>query len=510
MAGKRDITVLAVDAQRLRVLSGEAGGGVARVLRWHVADRPRGLAADDAQGLGAWLSDELRRAEISRSRVVLCVPRNEVILKSLSIPMPTTGTLEPEELAGMVELQMVRQLTLPMQGTSVDYLAPGEGADVLAGAMPGDRLAWWKSVAVAASMKLARVTISSLGSATLLADASRQRDGAVLGVAMQGEQAELVIVEAGRLTHSRVVDMPAVGEGVARLSVPLKRAWMAYRGVRPIQPDALVMLDTSAEAGALAESAAAELGCSPLKVDLPGGAQLPPGMPEGERAGMLPLLGVLVEDASERATLDFLNPRRAPDVSAQRRKNVLVAGLALILLGGGLYVVADLRLGKLRAELAAAREKESELRGDMGRYLVDHARISHLETWRSARTDWLGHVAGLTAQLPDPAVSTLDELSARMAASVQYSGGDSYPSGTWKLSQDAAFDLSGHVVDRQIVSDLRDSVLDKGLYSVESRGADTPDRFSFRLTTSRPTPPPPQAPKSETPAPAGAKKGGGS
>jgi hypothetical protein len=51
--------------------------------------------------------------------------------------------------------------------------------------------------------------------------------------------------------------------------------------------------------------------------------------------------------------------------------------------------------------------------------------------------------------------------------------------------------------DRQVISDLRDRLLEQGVYSVESRGADTPERYSLRLTTAaaRPASPKPAAAK---------------
>jgi hypothetical protein len=324
----------------------------------------------------------------------------------------------------------------------------------------------------------------------VLADLSLRRSGPVLGVCPAAGGVELVVIEEGRLVHARQVDLHVGPAGRAeRVVVEAKRTWMSHAGAKADDLEAVAVLGDEAEDRRLAERCAAALGCVPEVVRATPVAALPPGVPAHDRGPLLALMGLLVEEAAGRRTLDFANPRRAPDRAADVRRQALVAALAGILVVGGFYVVADVQVGKARRELDLLRAKEKELAAEYAQFLTEHARISNVETWRSAGADWLAHLEGLGAKWPGAQGATLDDLSGHLVSRAEYQPRKGYPDGSWALRQQVSFDLSGRTADRDVVSALRDSTLQEGLFTVESRGADTPDRFSLRLTTSKPRPP---------------------
>lgn len=516
MAKSRVITAIEVDRWGAAMLSGEVSSGGVRIRGWHVAARPSNVRQGDAPAIGAWLANEVRALGPSRGRVVLVVPRHECVLKHLSVPSAPEGAVSAEDLAGIVRLQMIRQLALPLEGTTIDFVPPPAGAGssgaVLAAAMPAERLAWWNEAATAAGIKPARLTVGSVGAAVLLSELQERRGGPVLGIRATPAGVEFLVIESGGLGASRAIDLDRDSfeqpEGwIARVAMEARRTWMSHVGAREVELDSVAVLGDGPEARALSEHAAQGLGCMPETVRGLQGQGLPDGVPERHQSALVALLGILFEEAAERPSLDFLNPRRAPDRAAVARKAVLVGALGLIVLGSLFFVVADQSLSGLRRTLTLARSERATLETEYAGFLVEHARTSHLEEWRASRVDWVAHLDGLSRVWPAPGSAVLDDLSGRANARPEYLPKKGYPDGQWKRPLTAIFDFSGKVKDREVSSDLRDRVLRGEVYTVESRGADTPDKFSFRLTTTMQAPT--GRPAAEDAAPAPEPKGEG-
>lgn len=497
MAAVRDFTVLEVQGGRLLAACAEVGDARVTVTRWHAASMPSDVHSDNAQAVGAWIASELRHADLPITRLVLSVPRSDVILKQLVIPVPASGDLEDEELGGVVHLQMVRQLTLSMDATAVDYLSghrTPDGLSVLAAAMPADKIAWWKQACDAAGSKVRRIGLRCFGMAAVLAELSQRKGGPVLGASLNASSAEFVVVEDGRLVYARAADLARPPEGEdwsafsERVTVEARRSWLAYRSAGGSGPEAVAVFGTGEREASVAQQCAGVLECFPETVGGGAGIVIPEFVPAAEHAGLLPLLGLLYEEALAKPVVNLASPKRAPDRAAKKRQRVLAAVLGAILLCGAAYVVADSRLGSMRAELARLQTQEKELKGEVTQYVVEHARISALEAWHKGRADWVAHLKYLSDTLPDPHVSTVDELSGRLQVSTAYVPKSGYPDGRWTIDQSATFELAGKMDDRQVVSDLRDAILQDAFYVVESRGADNPQRYQIRLISDKAVP----------------------
>ena len=522
MAGEREYGVLELDGPRLTAITAVVSTGRVEVKRWLSAVRPETVAGDDAAAVGEWIGLEFKRAGLARGRIVVAVSRGDIVLKQLSVPQGTgPGALPASdaEVAGVVRLQMSRQLPMSAEGSAIDYApmagasADGTGARwVMAGAMPAARVAWLRAVARAAGLTVDRIGLRSLGAATLLAELSQRRAGPVLGVAVGSGSTEFVIVEDGQMIFARATDAArpvarAEMEAFAdRVAIEAKRTWTSHRASRSSGEIEVVGVLGEGELSRLVgERCGRALERSVEAVGAPSIVELPSHMPEGDRAAALPLVGMLVERAVGRATLDFANPRRLPDAGARRRQFALAGVFALIVLGGLSFVAKDRALGRLRAERDALVAKESELRKSVDVMLVEDARANHLERWAATRVDWLAHVRRLSDFLPEPSLATLDEMEGRLTAATTYTPrGRSYPDGAWGVREQADFQLAGKVRTRQVAADLRQTLLESGAYRVENRGPDTPDRFSLELTTL----PPPIVQKPVKPAAAAPPSGG--
>lgn len=519
-------TVLELDGARLTAVTASVSGSRVEVRRWLSAVRPETVAAEDARAVGQWIGAEFRRAGLPRGRLVLAVARGDIVLKQLTLPGNAEAT--DAEIAGVVRLQMLRQLTMPLEGAVIDYAPVTEGGEgggkwVQAGAMPAERVRWWREVAKAAGLKLKRIGLRCFGAAALLGELSQRKAGPMLGVAVGSGSAEFVVVDDGQMSLARAADLarPAsraeIDAFADRVAVEARRTWMSYRGTRPgpVGPG-VVVLGEGELARRVAERCAASLEAPGETLGVPGMVTMPSHMPESERGSVAPLVGLLLEQVVGRETLDFANPRKLPDVAAKRRQMVMAAVLGLIVLGGGAYVMGMRRLEGMRGELAALRGREAKLRRDLEQAQVESARVGHAEAWEHASVDWMAHLRRLGEELPDPRVARLNQWRGRMAGEAVFTpSGADYSAGKWSSRQIASFDLAGEMDDRHAAEELRDRLLAGGVYTVDIRGADVPDSFALELTTRVASPPPPKGeeadarPESPGPAPAkGAKRGG--
>jgi hypothetical protein len=499
----QEFTVLELDGAHLSMLGASVGKDRLEITRWRSAARPEGVE-DTPAAIGAWIGRELREGGFTRSRVVLAARRNDVVLKQLSIPAGPEVT--ETSIAGAVRLQMVRQLTMPMEGTSVDYtVMPGTQAGqtaILAGAMPADRVQWCRDVCAGAGGKLRRIGLRASGAAALLAEVSQRRAGPVLGIAIGPGSTEFVIVEDGHMVLARATEVarPAQEENqerfIEKLAVEAKRTWMTHRASGNVKELELVgVIGVGDLTRHVAQACGAALGVSGEQVQLPSIARVSTSIPENEFGDAAALAGLLVEGIVNTPRLDFANPRKMPDLAARKRQAVLAAAAVLIIAGGASLVAAKKSLGKLERELETARAEESSLRRKVNEYMLNHARISHIEQWRSARVEWLPHIHKLSEELPSPHDSTADDLSGKMVATTYYDpkGKSSYPGGQWGTRLISNFEINGRVDNRTVAADLRERLLRGKVYTVESVGPDMPDRYSIELQTSLATPIPPQA-----------------
>lgn len=146
-------------------------------------------------------------------------------------------------------------------------------------------------------------------------------------------------------------------------------------------------------------------------------------------------------------------------------------------------------LSRLRERVGVARENAERLRGEYVEHVLAKARLDHLERWNGAGVDWLAHAQWLSEQLPSPREGLLDSVRGTLSTAVEYTGtGGAYSEKSWSAKQAAVFALDGQVKKRSTANDLRGRLVTSGVYHVDSRGPDVPDRFSFQLTTAAATP----------------------
>lgn len=512
MSIPREVVAVGLEQDRLYAAGASlSADGTVRVQTWLSAALPKTLDVRDAGAVGAWLGSELARVGLSKARLLFAAPRGEVVVKRMRLPKAARAT--EADLAGMVNLQMVRQLTVPVEGTAIDYVAVGEpkrlsategkpskdGATigVLAAALPGERLEWYKEVARSAGCRIESIGLRSAGVASILAGASQLHSGPILGIAVGTGSIEFVVVESGSMVFARSAD---VGTGpatdaetglVQRVGVEAKRTWMSYRvGEDSAVVDAVLVAGEGPLAREIAERCGQELEMPWKLVELPTGIDLPRSVSSLERLAAVPLLGLLADAAANRPAIDFAHPRKAPDAAAARRQRVLAAAFGLIVLGGAGWMYSSSVLSGLEKKLKEAQAHGDGLKAEYNSYLCEEARLDHLQGWTRAGADWIAHARWLSDEMPDTHEAQLDLLSGHLTSSIVFkANGGKYDAQGWQTQQSADFAIAGRTRRREISNELRDRLASSQIFTkVETKGPDLPDRFTWALSTTLASP----------------------
>jgi hypothetical protein len=493
------------ESDRLVLASARVERDRVHVVRVVSAARPTGVDPADPAAAGEWLRRVAAEAGIAAAPLVVVVPRGEVVLKRLDFP-PLDDAARAD-LPQMVRLQLSRLVTLPSDEVSVDFIegppsAPGESGaappmNVLACALPQQRLEWYRAAARSAGWRVAGAVLRSAGAAGILAGSAKPDARVVMGVLPGRASVEFIITVADRLVFSRSVDLPipetpdAVTPYAERVAVEAKRTVVSARDWPELDR---VDVIGSGEIGQRISWACTEALGREVHTGSPSRLIEFPVLADADRTAALGPASVLALGLSGHPVIDFHRPRRAPDRRAAARQQVMLATLLLIVLLGGLAVVDRGRIGRLQAGLASLHDERDRLASEYASLLRSEARLAHLDRWREGSVDWVAHLAALSELLPDPRDAEIDRVSGSLDAAVEFRASSGrYVGGTWSTTRRATLLVDGRPASWHVADALRQRLLDAGLFaSVRTRGPDVADAFSIELGTTLAAPPRPE------------------
>jgi len=504
--------LLDFDGGRLIVIEAAVGRGGIEIRHVATPEHPAGLLEKPAAEIGSWLRGALKDAGIKPGPATFALPRDEAVVKTVTIPAGEPGqpaSVRTEEITELVRLQLTRQMPVAADSCIVDHIpptsenaAPADGAErplprVFAGAVPLASVERRRSIAKAAGLKLEAVELRSAGVRQLASLVSPAEAEAVLAVHAGFGAAELVVIDGGRQALSRAVDVRRPqGESephaaAERIAVEASRTAISHRvSAGAGELAAVIVLGDDDFARAIADACASQL---ELPARTIGAAAAIEGLDRVDpqvRSVILTHAGMLLRGAVGQPALNFAAPRKAPDRSARVRQLALAAVLTLIIAGGGFWVWAQGRLAEIDAQAAPLQDELAELTRRYNARVIELSRLRHLEAWTSPEVDWLAHLESLEAAIPDPPEALLEDLSLRMEPAVAFVPGERPErSDGWSTRQTARFRMAGVARDRAVIQSLRQTLLDDPIYRVESRGPETERTFEFDLITRYAAPP---------------------
>ncbi|NLF31698.1 MAG: pilus assembly protein PilM [Planctomycetes bacterium] len=439
----RLVAAVEFDARRLRLVAFRRARGGPRVLA--VTSTALGESVDptDAAAVGGAIAAELRRLKLDGAALVMNLPRGQVILKPLALPAGTADA----EIPGMVQYMVPPQLPFAADEAVIDHARTvhmaGDGqvpdpdaVNVMAVAARASVVEFHRQVAAAAGAPLLRLGLrpEAMGRCVRRCVAAAP-DEAIAVVDVTAGEVEIDVFVDGRIAFSRSAPVtlpeegPAQGDGaVTGFDVFADEGGGEHRGaaIAAIVREATLSVQSyqTAHGGAATLGGVLVAGDSGLEDDLT--AALAEALTPCERfvpAGGLglatrsdasahaALLGAAMIDAADREAFDLLDPKRPVVQRDGRRDRVAAAAIVAILVLAGAGLGGWFHLEGLRnRDQALARKVAQARKAEDGiRKLI--AGVQAISDWQRTSADWLGHLAYLSAALPDARAVYLGDLA---------------------------------------------------------------------------------------------------
>ncbi|UCC29724.1 MAG: pilus assembly protein PilM [Phycisphaerales bacterium] len=154
---KKKILSIDWDGRSLRVVHAYLGKRGVKIDRLLSVAMPSNLDPANPEQMGLHVRRTLDQEGIATRHAIVDIPRDQAILKTLTLPIA-----QPDELPGMVEIQIAKELPFPAMQSVIDF-AVGPAADdaptgeVLVGAIRRELLEQYEAIFAAAGLKLDRI-----------------------------------------------------------------------------------------------------------------------------------------------------------------------------------------------------------------------------------------------------------------------------------------------------------------------------------------------------------------
>ncbi len=484
----RNTIAIDVGRRRVRALCARRNGRRLYVQRVLVDTIPDNVDADDAQAIGKWIGAILREANFPRTAATVAISRERVVLKRMSLP-----TISDDELPDMARLALRRDLPFDADEAVIDFITTGRTENstaILAVAVSRSVISFAETMASAAGLSVERVSLRSMGTAALLSTYAERDDRGMLAIDITGDAIEFNVVVDGVIRFSRGAEL-TYGDAPAKVSETIatetRRTWMSYR----------IVADSNDVAGAivLGDRTVGADASIPIREMLNVPTEVFDEHPLVQRGGhemetAWPLAGLLLESTLGGQTIDFANPRKAPDIAARRRQRIIAAAGILVVALLGAWTVGNVKLKRLQAEFDTLETKAD---GDVSRarrFKRDMLKLSHLEEWGTVGVDWLDHVAHLDQVAPPTDELVLDSwLGAMDFRGVQYD-----KDRTWSAPCQIKIVIEGEAQDRLTADAFRAALVNGDQYTLHSAGPDAgggrrlPFSLNYRLASTDSSP----------------------
>ncbi len=200
----KHVVVIDWDERTLRVVHAFLGKRGVKIDRLLSVAIPSGQDISDPVQMGLHISHTLEQEGIATKHAIIDIPRDQVILKTLTLP-----TAHPDELPGMVEIQIAKELPFPPTEAVIDFaVAPAAQeavtGEVLVAAIRCELLEQYEATFAAAGLKLDRIGLrpyaNMVAAFELLKHAVPER---VLFIDVRPTFMEIDVLRNGSLSFSR-------------------------------------------------------------------------------------------------------------------------------------------------------------------------------------------------------------------------------------------------------------------------------------------------------------------
>jgi len=433
MIGERSVLCMDWDERFLRILDVRLSRGRMRISKAVRAEVPEHVNVHDPASLSAFLKRTLGEHRIRTRRVIIDVPRQDVVLNQLSLPRGSA-----DEMAAMVHVQAAKELPFTKEQAVIDYAISREQkgglCEVWMAAVRTAVLDRYRQVIASAGLKLERVGLRPYANVASL-DAALLADQRTLMVDIGPVMTEICVIENGRLVFSRAASVtvpadglladeertspgsraqPATGdEGIPfleepvgrpdtmeRLLIEVSRTVEAYRAMTPgAAVEQIVLAGATGANESVAERFTQRFGI-PCRIYRRPASLKWPGA-EGSEAVFSVVIGLAIGTTTEGLHyFDFLNPKEpeAAQRIRQRQRPILAATIALFVLAAG--VVAYQPIARRKARIADLEMQKEFLNRDSEARELMLDQFKDYEAWQKTNVVWIDQLMRLGEAFP--------------------------------------------------------------------------------------------------------------
>ncbi|MFP6762246.1 MAG: pilus assembly protein PilM [Planctomycetaceae bacterium] len=470
-----DIIALDWDATHVCGVQADVAPGSLNVQKSFSFDIPEGFASPAE--LGPWLLTELQQNGISARRVLVSIPREDVVLRHLELP-----NVDDDELPELVRFQAASISTIPLDQLALDFLPlPSRdsipGREVLMASVNRDRIETLRKTVLEANLTLESVGVSSIEAAHLVSETTDEQNSSPgelsLIVSRHGKRIELSILGQGHLyfSHSTQVasDDPrsqsAILAEISRSMIALQKRLPEARLARAW------ILGSPGEDSELAAGIHERFRCTLKRVDPFSAAGLTVDTEPGDNshAAYAGPIGMLLGQRYEsRRTLDFLHPRRAAvkrDYTQIKRMAVAAAGVLLI---GSLFFYRNFQVSTLENKTQLATDQATRQKQILEELTPQLDVVDSVDEWAALNVNWLNETRWL--------VETMQGTDRHHLDQIRLTGGNRSRKGTVALT--------GFAKERADAQTLNAELLDRKdgqTVEVQSKSNNRSGRDQFRF-----------------------------
>lgn len=431
--------ILAVewDSRSIRMVLARPKTEGVELLKAVSAPIPSNVSAEDAASLGAFIKESISSARIGVGRAILCIPRDQVVLNTISLP-PTPA----EEMASLVQFQVSKELPFAAEQAVLDFAVAGahdpkSPCSVLATAIRRELLEFYQKVASAAGLSIESVGLRPLANLIALTAATGGTGPELtLLVDVGPHRTEIDLIRGGVLVFSRAASMsvgmePSTvaegGEGdgagyqdsriiasgvqresaeanpqaVSALLVEVIRSFEAFRATEPSASlDRIVVAGSSGLEPQLAQMLGARF-ATRAELFSPEKALGLSAERARELRGFSAALGLAIGHSHDRlALIDFLHPKRPVTKRELRLKRAPSAVMAAILLIGSIYLFQTKYVSPLREEIRTLEKAQSKMKVEEKAVREFAEKVDSLEGWIESEQHWPSVIAALAESFP--------------------------------------------------------------------------------------------------------------
>jgi len=468
-------TFLAVDYNTVRVRLVQCSllrCGSVKVVREVNEPVPDHVSVADPSGFGSFLSQLIDREGIGTRSAIFAVSRDAAIVHHLTVPATAQ-----EDLANLVRFRISQELTFPVKQAVVDYVITsrddaGRATCVLAGAVKVEHIDHLRRLAGSAGLRIKRIGLRPYANFIASREAGYLTEGPALFLELAEDSIEIGIFAPDESLFSRSAGLAIAEEKglVDNAILQMQRTLPAYEASeRYQQPTQVIVAGDTGLEDDLLDPVTKQVNLPAQRFNASGPSAPAVGCTMSACYG---LGAAQYRDKNDR--FDFLDPKRAVDPAARRRRTIQLATaavIALLIIGIiGSKQFQSARRAELRDLLSLAKRTKKQAR----RFDDFAAQVREVNQWRNKNMNWLDEFRQLTDRLPNTKDAYLERVHFTEKAK-----GDAL----------AAITIEGKAISSEIVGRLFKNLNADGRYEKVASGAQTtrddssdyPESFKFTL-----------------------------